>query len=387
MKTIAKVACVALLLSGAACKKEKKGAKVDKGDQAGKTAEKVDKTPPAEDKPKLDTPEDKVAFYRACYAALNAKDMDKFGKCYADDIVSDHVDSGMPQMNGRAAVIEAVGAFTTAFPDLNVTPTLILVNGNKMASVVTFTGTHTGPLKSPSGEIAPTNKKVGMQQFHMVEVDPASGAVKEWFIYDQGAMMGQLGVAKGPHRDPEAAPTGDPMVIVAKDDDTEKANLDMYKKGQEAWAKRDAKAMSAMMDDKAVMHDMGSPADKDKKANDKFMAEILKAFPDAKGETLDVWAAGDYVVSLSKNGGTNKGPMPSMGMKKATNKPMSFTGADINKVAGGKVVESWSFYNGMWIAKQLGLIPDAPPAAAGDKPADGEKKMDEKPAEGAGGGN
>jgi predicted ester cyclase len=398
-RTITTIACAALLVSAAACKKDKK-AKVDK-DEAAKTTEKMEKTPPAEEKPKLDTPEDKVAFYRACYAALSAKDMDKFGKCYADNIVSEHVDSGMPTMNGRDAVVEGVKMFTTAFPDANVTPTLILVNGNKMASVGVFTGTQSGPLKSPAGEIPATNKKVGMEQFHMVEVDPAAGgAVKEWFIYDQGTMMAQLGLSPMPSRPVMEAPTGEPTVVIAKDDDAEKANLALYKKSTEAWVKKDMKALSAMTDDKLVAHDMTAPKDGDKKSMDKMNAEVWKAFPDANGETLDVWAAGDYIVSLTKNNGTNKGAMPSMGLKKPTGKAMSFTSGDIAKIAGGKVVESWMFFNGMAIGKQLGLIPDMP--AGGDKPADGaekpadgaekkmapegEKKMDDKaPAEGAGG--
>src|SRR4029079_19430399 len=87
---------------------------------------------------------------------------------------------------------------------------------------------------------------------------------------------------------------------------------------------------------------------------------------------------GDYVVAVVKNSGTNKGAMPSMGLKKPTNKPMSFTGADVVKMANGKGVESWSFYNAAAIAMQLGLMP-APGADKGAAPADGAT-----PADGAG---
>ena len=405
IKTIAKIACVALLVSGAtACKKDKKGGKADdkaKDDTAGKMTEKPDK-PVAEEKAKLDTPEDRVAFLRGCYDAFNAHDMDKFGKCYAEDMTATMPDSGMPDISGRAAFVEHLSMFTTAMPDIKMTPTLILAStDNKVAVAVVGTGTHSGPLKMGDHELAATSKKVGIQELHLVEFDPAKGGiVKHTNMLDHGTFMGQLGMNPMPHRPAMDAPAGEPTIVIAKGDDAEKANIDLYKKSMEAWEKRDMKAASAVMADNVVIHDMTAPKDSDKKSADKMTAEVWKAFPDAKGEVLDLWAAGDYVFSLSKNGGTNKGAMPSMGLKKPTGKPMSFTSADINKISGGKVVESWMFFDAMAIGKQLGLIPDMP-AGGGDKaaapegdkgaekkPAEGEKKMDEKPAaEGGAGGN
>ena len=401
MKRIALLGCLALLGGQAACKKEKKtGEKTPATDPtAGKTTEPVETPPPQPEKPKLDTAEDKVAFYKACTGHLNAKDWEKFGACYAEDVVSEYVDSGMPASNGRGALVDNLKKFAGAFPDLEVTPTLILVSGNKVASVGAFTGTHQGPMQGPGGEVPATNKKVGVMQFHVIEIDPAAGgAKKEWIFSDFGTFVGQLGLHKMPTRPVAEKPAGEAQVVVAKDDDAEKANVEAYKKGLEAFMKKDTKTMMAMWDDKAVMHDYGAPKDMDKKSSQKMMAEVLKAFPDAKGEVVDVWSAGEYVVAVVKNTGTNKGPMPSMGLKKATNKPMSFTGADIVKMTNGKAVESWSFYNGMAIAQQLGMIPPADkgaapadkgaaPADKGAAPADdkgADKGADKKPAEAGG---
>lgn len=394
MKRIALLGCLALLGSQAACKKaEKKAEKTPETETAGKTTEPTPPTPTQPEKPKLDTPEDKVAFYKACYGHLNAKDWDKMATCYTDSVTSEHLDSGMPAASGKQGVVDNMKMFTTAFPDLNATPTLILVNGNKIASADVVTGTNSGPMTTPSGEMPATNKKVGMMQFHMVEIDPAAGgASKEWIISDMGTFMGQLGLHKMPVRAVMEKPTGEAQVVIAKDDDAEKANLEAYKKATELWAKKDAKGVMAMWDDKAVIHDYGMPQDTDKKKSAAMMAEIQKAFPDAKAEPVDTWAAGEYVVAVMKNTGTNKGPMPSMKLKKPTNKPVSFTGADIVKMTNGKAVEAWSFYNGAAIAQQLGLMP-APGAApaGGDKgaaPAGGDQgaapaKGEKKPAKGA----
>ena len=402
-KRIALLGCLALLIGATACKKEQKKETPAADPTAGKTTEPAEPTPPEPPKVKLDTPEDKVTFYKACYASLNAKDWEKFGACYADSVVSDHVDMGMPAANGRAAVVDNLKKFATAFPDFEVTPTLILVSGNKIASTAVFTGTHQGALVSPAGDVPATNKKLGVTEFHMVEVDPAAGGVvKEWVVSDMGTVLGQLGLHKSPVRPVATKPAGEAPVVIAKDDDAEKANVELYKKGLEMFSKKDMKGMGAMWDDKAVMHDYGSAKDVDKKKSEKMTAEILKAFPDAKGEIIDIWAAGEYVVAMVKNSGTNKGAMPSMGLKKPTNKAMAFTGADVIKFQNGKAVESWSFYNGMAIAQQLGLIPPpgagdkaappagdkgAEPAKGGDKPEKGADKApakgEEKPAEGA----
>jgi predicted ester cyclase len=400
MKRIALLGCLALLGGQAACKKEKKGAddKTPATDPtAGKTTEPTPDTPPQPEKPKLDTAEDKVAFYKACTGHMNAKHWDKFGACYTDSATFEHVDGGMPATSGRDAIVASLKDMATAYPDFTITPTMTLVNGNKLASAGVYTGTNSGPMKGPGGEMPATNKKVGVWYLSVVEIDPAAGGVaKEWLFSDMGTMMGQLGMHKMPVRAVAEKPAGEETVVIAKDDDAEKANVEAYKKGLDAFMKKDTKTMMAMWDDKAVMHDYGAPKDMDKKSSQKMMGEVLKAFPDAKGEIVDIWGAGEYVVAIVKNTGTNKGPMPSMGLKKATNKPMAFTGADVVKMANGKAVESWSFYNGMAIAQQLGMIPadagKAPADGAADKGADmggadgadkGAKGADKKPAKGA----
>jgi len=384
MKRIALIGCLALLGGQVACKKEtKKTEKTPETDPtAGKTTEPTETPPPQPEKAKLDTPEDKVAFVKACTGFMNAKDWDKFGGCYTDSATFEHVDSQMPPATGKQAILDNLKGMASGFPDFAITPTMMFVSGNKVAEVGVYTGTNSGAMKGPDGEMPATNKKVGVWYLNVLELDPAAGGVTKESLYtDEGTMMGQLGLHKMPVRPVAEKPAGEPQVVVAKDDDAEKANVEAYKKGMDAFAKKDTKTMMAMWDDKAVMHDYGSPKDMDKKASQKMMGEVMKAFPDAKGEVVDIWGAGDYVIAVVKNSGTNKAAMPSMGLKKPTNKPMSFTGADVVKMANGKAVESWSFYNGAAIAMQLGLMPS--PAKGATPPADGAAKDGAAPADGA----
>src|SRR6185503_14034652 len=127
MKRIALIGCLALLGGQVACKKEtKKTEKTPETDPtAGKTTEPTTETPPPQpEKAKLDTPEDKVAFVKACNGYLNGKDWDKFGSCMTDSATFEHVDSMMPPSNGKQAIVDNLKNMATAFPDFAITPTM-----------------------------------------------------------------------------------------------------------------------------------------------------------------------------------------------------------------------------------------------------------------------
>ena len=204
MKRIALIGCLALLGGQVACKKEtKKTEKTPETDTtAGKTTEPTAETPPPQpEKAKLDSPEDKVAFFKACNGYLNAKDFDKLGGCYTDNATFEHVDSQMPPASGKQAILDNLKNMSTAFPDFAITPTMVLVNGNKVAEVGVYTATNSGAMKGPMGEMPATNKKVGVWYLNIVELDPAAGGVtKESLFSDMGTMMGQLGMHKMPVR-------------------------------------------------------------------------------------------------------------------------------------------------------------------------------------------
>src|SRR5688500_18433074 len=112
IKRVAIVGIAALLLSPSACKKDKAKPKTEPAKPDTSAGKMTDSTKPAGEMPKLDTGEDKVAFYRGCMDALNAKDMDKFGKCWTEDAEMDHRDSGMRVAKGPAEIVEDTKIFT-----------------------------------------------------------------------------------------------------------------------------------------------------------------------------------------------------------------------------------------------------------------------------------
>ena len=75
----------------------------------------------------------------------------------------------------------------TAMPDLRMDIEDIIAEGDKVATFVTFSGTHTGPLR----DLAPTGRHVSVEQTHWFRL--ANGKVAEtWSVRDDLGMMQQM---------------------------------------------------------------------------------------------------------------------------------------------------------------------------------------------------
>jgi predicted ester cyclase len=68
---------------------------------------------------------------------------------------------------GREQFLKFMQVRKRAFPDITVTHTNLVVQGDQVVVEFVATGTHTGPLMTPNGEIAATGKPVTL---HVVEI-------------------------------------------------------------------------------------------------------------------------------------------------------------------------------------------------------------------------
>lgn len=327
-----------------------------------------------EEPPKAPATDEEIAkWFAGCWAAFG-KDWDAFGQCYAEDAVS--ID-GMGTHNGREAIVTMAKEYTAAFSDMAGGLQLTLINGNNVVAIARTGGKHTGPLKIPGApEIPATNKSYSVLAGHVVTLDDTGHEVtKEWFFMDSGSMMGQLGLNEQPHRkaidkDWETRP-----VVIAKNDDAEKKNLDAHNAFITAFNAKDTKAIAEALADDAVWSEAASPADMDKKGFLEGLPGMFKAFSDLKITNDTAWGAGDYVVSTGTWAGTNDGDIKEMKLKK-TGKKVSLSFVEISEFKAGKIAKNWIFYDGMQFAVQLGLVP----APGGEAPAgDTAKKPDAKP--------
>jgi len=212
-------------------------------------------------------------------------------------------------------------------------------------------------MKTPQGDLPPTKKKFSMVIGHEVDFDPSGTmATREIAYGDVGTMMAQLGVVKMPARPIAKAWAKSTEVVIAKNDDAEKANVDAVNAWIDTFNKHDLKAFGAGLAKKLVWSDYGEPKDLDTKGTIADTKSFWAGFSDVKITPDNVWGAGDYVVVNGTMSGTNDGNVPAMHLKK-TGKSFSSPFLQIVKVESGKVSRSWIFYQTMGMAAQLGLIP------------------------------
>jgi len=307
---------------------------------------------------KVLTAAERAAWYQECWAHFNGRAWAKFRACYADTVESDQVDSGHPAARGIEAAMAVNMGFAEAFPDVKGTGELILVNGDAIVSIYVLNGTHAGPLLGPDGHSIPaTNKPVGVYQAHRIRTDAlGSKVVEEEFYSDTGTMMSQLGLNPGPARPVATSRSAPPTVVVAAGTPAELSNVDLLRAQMAAYNSHDAKGVDAYNAADLVYHDMTMPADQTAKESLAGTLDMFRAFPDVKLVPLSAWGAGSYVVVAGRFEGTNKGPIPAMGIKKPTGKTVSARYLDIARWENGKIKEEWLFYDGMAMARQLGLL-------------------------------
>ena len=94
------------------------------------------------------------------------------------------------------------------------------------------------------------------------------------------------------------------------------------------------------------------------------------AFPDVRIAVDDVIAADDKVVLRWHSEGTHRGELAGLA---PTGAHASVTGISIDRWQGGKVVESWTEWDNLGLARQLGAAP--PEGSVGEKIGTGLQRL------------
>ncbi len=135
-----------------------------------------------------------LATQRQGLAAINRHDAESVAALYASDALL--YDPFYPQpLRGRGAVREDFETFVRAFPDLRLEATDLLVSGDTLTYGTRFSGTNTGPLPSPDGEIPATHRRVEMCIAVFARVNGEGLVQEERRHYDVADFLRQLGLA------------------------------------------------------------------------------------------------------------------------------------------------------------------------------------------------
>jgi predicted ester cyclase len=98
--------------------------------------------------------------------------------------------------NGRDAVLGFLGVFHEAFPDIRLQIAHLLTDGPAAAAEGSLTGTHTGVLRTPNGDVAPTGRAVELRWAAVYRTE-ADTLKSEHLFFDQMDFLGQLGLLPG----------------------------------------------------------------------------------------------------------------------------------------------------------------------------------------------
>ena len=123
---------------------------------------------------------------------------------------------------------------------------------------------------------------------------------------------------------------------------------------EEVWNQGNLDAMDEIYAPDVVDHSRAPGFPEGVEGSKAFISMYMNAFPDTK-MTVDLQIAeGDIVATRWTAHGTHKGEL--MGIP-ATGKQVTVTGIGIDRIAGGRIVESWGEFDQMGMMQQLGVVP------------------------------
>ena len=136
--------------------------------------------------------QDNVDIARKLYEHWNARDFDRVAELMAEDGEIVIVGSDT-RFRGPDGSLEFSRMWADGFPDGRVSIDKTVAQGDLVVLQFTGRGTHTGPLRSPDGDIAPTGRSVTLQLCDVHEFrDGKIRSVQSYF--DSASLLQQLGV-------------------------------------------------------------------------------------------------------------------------------------------------------------------------------------------------
>jgi steroid delta-isomerase-like uncharacterized protein len=135
---------------------------------------------------------DSAAFARRLYETFNRGDLDGAAAMATEDVTVGLVPG--PVFHGREGFLAFMGTYRRAFPDLAIHVENQVATADQVVNECSWTGTHTGPLLSPEGEIPATGRRVENGRFCEVW-QMRDGRLASLRNYgDPTSWMGELGL-------------------------------------------------------------------------------------------------------------------------------------------------------------------------------------------------
>ena len=132
---------------------------------------------------------------------------------------------------------------------------------------------------------------------------------------------------------------------------------------EEAFAEGNVDVIDELVAEDFVNHDTSAPPGlpPGREGLKELVRFYQTAFPDAQVVVDDQIAEGDRVVTRYTARGTHQGDFAGL---PPTGRQITSSGISIDRIEGGKIVESWNEFNQLGLLQQLGAIPEQAPTQA-----------------------
>lgn len=127
-------------------------------------------------------------------AAMDEGKLDAACDLVAEGLVNH---AAIPEAQGRAGLRVIADKVREAFPDARFRVHDVIADGDRVAVRLTFTGTHTGPLRFVRIPLPATGRHVEVDHVHVFRVD-GERIVEHWGLRDDLVQLRQLGIERVP---------------------------------------------------------------------------------------------------------------------------------------------------------------------------------------------
>ena len=105
----------------------------------------------------MSTDAERIDIAKRGIEAFNNGDWDAVRAAFTPNATYNEVGTGR-LITGADGIVEALQGWKTAFPDVRGTVTNAFASGDQVSLEISWKGTHTGPLETPSGTIEASGK-------------------------------------------------------------------------------------------------------------------------------------------------------------------------------------------------------------------------------------
>ena len=129
---------------------------------------------------------------KATIVAYNDKNWDAVSRAITPDMEYDEVATHRT-LKGGTDVITAWKGWATAIPDSRASFDAAHVSGNAVILELTWRGTQSGPLQTPSGAIPASGKPIEIRSVQIVELTADGKTRRVRHYFDMATMLAQIG--------------------------------------------------------------------------------------------------------------------------------------------------------------------------------------------------